>query len=119
MLTGCLGHVILTPEINVEEVATVMSSAERIAEIVQNKSGVDQGGTWLDSDGIVSGCQDVLREAVEDERKAISAAMCRDCARGDVPTHNANVNHYYHDLGDGEEIGCSASVVHHRSRNAS
>ena len=57
--------------------------------------------------------------AVAVERKAIAEAMCRDCKRGDVPTYNADVNHYYHQLGGGEEIGCSASVVHHRTRSES
>ena len=60
-----------------------------------------------------------IAEAVADERRAIASAMCRDCKRGDAPKYEVTVNHYYHDLGGGEVIGCSASVVHHRTRNAS
>ena len=57
--------------------------------------------------------------AVSGERKALAAAMCSDCKRGHVPTYEIAVKHFYHELGEGETIGCSASVVHHRSRNAS
>lgn len=62
--------------------------------------------------------QEAIKKAVADERKALAAAMCSDCKRGDVPSYSADVNHYYHALGEDDEIGCSASVVHHRSRNA-
>ena len=61
--------------------------------------------------------QVAIKKAVADERKALAAAMCSDCRRGDVPTYNASVNHYYHQIDEDEEIGCSASVVHHRARS--
>lgn len=63
--------------------------------------------------------QAAIKKAVTDERKALAAAMCSDCKRGHVPTYDITVNHFYHELGEGETIGCSASVVHHRTANGS
>lgn len=58
-----------------------------------------------------------VEKAIAVERKGIASAMCHDCRRGHMPTYDSSVNHYYHNLGDGEQIGCSASIVHRRIRN--
>lgn len=63
-------------------------------------------------------CYEAGNLAVVEERKQVAAAICRECASGDVPTYDEAANYFYHNAGDHGEIGCTASAIHQRSRNA-
>lgn len=62
---------------------------------------------------------DIVTAAINTERKAIANALCRECKSGYAPTYDPSANYYYHHVGSESEIGCTASAVHSRTRNAS
>lgn len=40
----------------------------------------------------------------------VAKSECRECARGNKPRYDAEVNHFYHDTEAGE-LGCVAATV--------